>query len=88
MSSKFRETSTGVRVPNVIRNELSDERTPQLQFEEDLMIDHSQASQSKNVFKAPDLHQFGQASYYGDEIWSSSKTGSQTNPFQSMHTST
>ena len=77
-----------MRVPNVIRNELSDERTPQLHFEEDSMIDHSQASQSKNVFMAPDPHQLGEASYYGDGMGSSSKTGSQTNPFQSMHAST
>ena len=60
-----------MRVPNVIRNELSDERTPQLHFEEDSMIDHSQALQSKNVFMAPDPNQLGEASYYDDGMGSS-----------------
>ena len=53
MSSKFREPLAGPRVPNVIRNELSDERTPQLQFDEDSMVEEPHPLKSSNVFKAP-----------------------------------
>ena len=49
MSSKFREPLAGPRVPNVIRNELSDERTPQLQFDEDSMIEEPHLLKSSNV---------------------------------------
>jgi hypothetical protein len=53
VSSKFREPLAGPRVPNVIRNELSDERTPQLQFDEDSMIEEPHLLKSSNVFKVP-----------------------------------
>jgi hypothetical protein len=52
------------------------------------MIDHSQASQSKNVFKVPDPHQFEEDRYPGQGVGSSSKTRTQTNPYQSLNGST